>query len=97
MAGQTFLGDAVTAPIYRIIELGEYGGMIRDEANGLAVTGELWAVDAACLAELDDFETGEGLWARLPVEISGHSGVQSYCWTGTVPIGARSAGSWPFA
>ena len=96
VAGQTFLGEAATAPKYRIIELGQYGGMIRDEADGLAVTGELWAVGAACLADLDAFETGEGLWARMAVEVVGHDDVQSYCWTGAVPEGAKSGDRWPF-
>ena len=96
VAGQTYLGDAITIPAYRIIEIEQYGGMIRDDANGLAVTGELWAVDAKCLADLDEFEMGEGLWARMPVNIAGHDGVQSYCWTGAVPAGGRSGAVWPF-
>jgi gamma-glutamylaminecyclotransferase len=96
VAGQEYLGDAVTEPGYRIIQIGRYGGLIRDDANGLAVTGELWAVDAKCLAELDAFETGEGLWARCPVAIPGRAGVESYCWIGEVPADARSGNSWPF-
>ena len=96
VAGQRYLGEAATVPGYRIIEIGRYGGMIRDEACGLIVNGEIWAVDAICLAALDDFETGEGLWARMAVEIIGHTGVQSYCWTGEVPKGVRSSDVWPF-
>ena len=96
VAGQAYLADAVTVPAYRIVEIGQYGGMIRDDANGLAVRGELWAVDAKCLAELDEFEMGEGLWARMPVEIAGHFGVQSYCWTGPKPTAGRSGAVWPF-
>ena len=96
VAGQTYLGDAATVPAYRIIEIAQYGGMIRDDARGLAVQGELWAVDAQCLADLDEFEMGEGLWTRMPVEVAGHSGVQSYCWTGVVPTSGRSGAVWPF-
>jgi len=96
VAGQAHLADAATIPSYRIVEIGHYGGMIRDDANGLAVCGELWAVDAKCLAELDEFEMGEGFWARIPVEIAGHSGVQSYCWTGPAPAGGRTGAEWPF-
>ena len=95
IAGQRYLADAVTSPCYRIIELGQYGGMIRD-ANGFAVKGELWSLDAQCLAEVDEFEMGEGLWQRMPIEVEGHNGVQSYCWTGEVPDGVRSSNSWPF-
>jgi gamma-glutamylcyclotransferase (GGCT)/AIG2-like uncharacterized protein YtfP len=97
IAGQHHLGDAVTQPCYRIIEIGEYGGMIRDETNGFAVQGELWSVDAKCLSELDEFESGEGHWKRVPVAVVGHSEVQSYCWVGKVPEGARSGNIWPFA
>jgi len=96
IADQEFLGEAATEPGYRIIELGQYGGMIRDENSTLRVKGELWAVDANCLARLDEFESAEGLWVRLPVAIPGWTGVQSYCWTGAVPAQTRSSDSWPF-
>ena len=96
IAGQQYLGDAASEPRYRIIELGEYGGMIRDEQCGMSVKGELWAVDERCLAELDAFEMGEGLWMRVPISIAGREGVQSYCWTGDVPEGVRSSNVWPF-
>jgi len=97
VAGQEFLGEAVTEPRYRIIQLGDYGGLIRDDTHGVAVKGELWSVDAKCLAELDEFETGEGLWARLPVTVQGHAGAESYFWTGDVPANVRSSDVWPFA
>lgn len=96
IAGQEYLGDATTEPGYRIIEIGQYGGMIRDEKCGLAVKGELWAVDARCLAELDEFEGSEGHWHRVPAAIAGHQDVQSYCWTGNAPDGVRSGDVWPF-
>lgn len=96
MAGQEYLGEAVTEPRCRIIEVGRYGGMIRDDANGLAVKGELWAVDPQRLAVLDEFETGEGLWARFPVAVAGRDGVEAYFWVGDVPAGLRSGDEWPF-
>jgi hypothetical protein len=33
----------------------------------------------------------------VPVAVVGHSEVQSYCWMGKVPEGARSGNIWPFA
>jgi gamma-glutamylaminecyclotransferase len=96
IADQEYLGEAVTAPRYRIIDLGKYGGLVRDGMAGFAVKGELWAVSECSLAELDDFETGEGLWARFPVEVAGYDGVQAYFWTGAVPDGVRSGDEWPF-
>ncbi len=95
VAGERFLGEAVTEPRYRIIELGQYGGLIRDDVAGLAVQGELWAVSEAALAVLDAFEIGEGLWARFPVEVVGHANVHAYYWTGAVPAQVRSGAFWP--
>lgn len=95
VADQQYLGEARTVPHYRIIQLGKYGGLIRDDAAGLAIKGELWAVSAKCLAELDEFEMGEGLWARFPVDVAGHDGVEAYFWTGAVPADVRSGDEWP--
>src|SRR5262249_58990977 len=67
IADQQYLGDAVTEPRYRIIELGQYGGLICDDANGLAGKGEILAVGACCLAALGDFRNRGGPGGRLPV------------------------------
>lgn len=78
IADQTFLGEAVTAPKYRLLDLGKYTGLIRDDANGVAIPGELWEVTECCLGELDDFE---GLdYPRWPLEVEGWAGVQGYLW-----------------
>ena len=97
IADQEYLGNAVTQPHYRIISLGKYGGLIRDDTNGLAVKGELWAVSRCALLELDDFEIGEGLWARFPVEVVGYGLAEAYFWTGEVPDGVVSGDEWPVA
>lgn len=78
IADQSFLGEAVTVPKYRLIDLGRYQGMIRDDATGIAIPGELWEVDELSLAELDTFEGTD--YPRRPVEIEGRQGVQSYLW-----------------
>src|SRR5438105_2133776 len=96
VADQEYLGDAATEPRYRVIEIEQYGGLIRDDAAGLAVRGELWAVSRCRLLELDDFETGEGLWARGPVAVPGRDGVEAYFWVGEVPADVRSGNVWPF-
>jgi gamma-glutamylaminecyclotransferase len=56
IADQWYVGPAATEPRYRLIDLGPYPGLIRDDADGLAVRGELWDVSRCCLLELDDFE-----------------------------------------
>lgn len=95
IAEQEFRGEAATTPHYRIIELGQYGGLIRDDAHGLAVKGEIWSVSPACLADLDAFELDEGLWIRRPVEVPGYDSVEAYLWAGEVSEQARSGDEWP--
>ena len=96
IADQEFLGEVVTEPRYRVFDLGPHPGLVTDLVTGLSVKGELWAVSACCLAELDDFETGEGLWARFPVAVAGRGGAEAYFWIGKVPMDVRSGDVWPF-
>jgi gamma-glutamylaminecyclotransferase len=71
LAGQKFLGEARTEPGYNLYSLGDYPGMVRSTDASHDVTGEVWAVDAACLAELDELEgVAEGLYKRVPVKLA---------------------------
>lgn len=64
LQGQVFLGEAVTQPGYRMYNCGEYPGLIA-AADGGAIEGELWAVDAERLAILDQVESLDaGLFKR---------------------------------
>lgn len=100
MAGQEFLGAVVTAPHYRVVDLGPHPGLVRD-VNGLAIHGELFAVGARCLAELDAFEDvpreedGPGQFVRELIEVSGYEQVWAYYLNVTVPDGAKSGDRWP--
>ena len=70
MVGQRFLGEARTAPCYRMVDCGGYPGMIAVEKDGLSVRGEVWEVDEACRAELDVLEdVAHGLYALEPVKL----------------------------
>jgi gamma-glutamylaminecyclotransferase len=70
LSGQTFIAPARTRPVYRLFNLGEYPGLVR-RADGLAIEGELWEVDEACLRRLDQVEgCDEGLYCRSPVELA---------------------------
>ncbi len=70
LAGQRLLGEARTEPGFRLFLLDGYPGMVAAAAGGVSVEGELWEVDAACLARLDELEgTAEGLYARVPVRL----------------------------
>ena len=98
LAGQRFLGEAVTAPVYRLDLLDGYPGMV-DSPNGVAIEGEVWRVDRSCLEGLDTLEgTAEGLYARRPVRLSGSfekDPVETYVYlrdiTGRPELGSRFA------
>jgi gamma-glutamylaminecyclotransferase len=97
LAGQRFLGEVVTEPEYRLYDLGTYPGLVRDATNGLAVKGELWEVDDACLAGLDDFEYAPELYTREPVAVQGAQGpVETFVYNKPIPPGAKSGDFWPF-
>lgn len=71
LAGQRFIAEARTQPIYRLYDMGGYPGMIRAD-NGVAVEGEIWEVDEGGMARLDvleDIEGGE--YERLLIELEG--------------------------
>lgn len=71
LAGQLFLGEARTVAGFTLYSLGEYPGLVADEADKTGVTGELWAVDAACLERLDILEgVSEGLYSRDPARLA---------------------------
>ena len=96
LAGQTFLGSAVTAPRYRLVHLGPFPGLVRDDAAGLAVSGELWEVSDCCADELDDFEGCPVLYTRGPVEVVGADGpVEAYFYARPVPARAPTGAIWP--
>lgn len=69
LQGQMFLGEAQSRPLYRLVNCGEYPGLI-DSIDGLSIEGELWEVDEDCLAELDREECIDvGLYARRVIQL----------------------------
>ena len=56
LAGQQFLGEGLTTPGYTLYSLGDYPGMVRAPGDQAGVAGEVWNLDAACLAKLDWLE-----------------------------------------
>src|SRR4051812_12606836 len=70
LAAQRFLGQAKTRPVYRMFNVGEFPALIHS-AGGLAIEGELWEVDDACIAVLDREEGFDiNLFLRQPVELA---------------------------
>lgn len=70
MAGQQFVGEARTVPGFCLYALDGYPGLVVDPRDRDGVTGEVWSVQPAALAKLDEFEgTAEGLYTREPVKL----------------------------
>ena len=99
LRGQRFLGTARTAPGFTLYSLGDYPGMVRAPGDTTGVTGELWSVDDACLAELDRLEgLNEGLYERIDVLLAPNAlagSAQTYLYLrqldGLTPLGD----TWP--
>lgn len=99
LGGQRFIGEARTVAGFTLYSLGEYPGMVRAPGDTAGVTGELWAVDDGCLAELDRLEgLDEGLYERIDVILAPNPhapSAQTYLYTrphhGLSPIGD----TWP--
>jgi gamma-glutamylaminecyclotransferase len=96
LAGAEFVGPARTLPLYRLYGLGWHPGLVLDRANGVAVHGELWAVDDALLAQLDEYEGTPDWFRREAVAVADHFGdVQAYFFNGAVPVDAPCGDRWP--
>jgi gamma-glutamylaminecyclotransferase len=83
LAGQRFVAAAATRPDYRLYSFNGYPGMIRAPAGaGFAIPGEIWRVDRACLARLDEMEgVAEGLYERAEAALQpphDRPGIQTY-------------------
>ena len=67
LRGQHFIGEARTAPNYRMVDCGGYPGLV-ERTPGLVIEGELWQVNGRCLEQLDEIEgVAFGLYRRQPV------------------------------
>ena len=70
MSGQVFRGEARTVKGFRHIHLGGYPGLIPYPQDRDGVAGEVWSVNEACLARLDELEgVNEGLYSRALITL----------------------------
>lgn len=101
LAGQHYLGTTRTVAGYTLYSLGDYPGMIRSDDPAHTVTGELWSVDAACLAALDELEgVEEGLYTREPIVLAppfDTEPVATYLYQRSLAGRAHLGDSWPVA
>jgi gamma-glutamylaminecyclotransferase len=73
LRGQPFVGEAVTEPLYRLVDCGRYPALVEDAANGRPVRGEVYLVDAATIARLDVLEEVPHLYRLRPVRLQDFS------------------------
>ncbi len=66
---QRFLGPARTRPLYRLLDLGEYPGLVAADADGWPIEGELYEVHAGLLPVLDRVEGAPWLFRLDLVEL----------------------------
>lgn len=72
MGEARYLGEAVTAPQYTLLDLGSFPGMI--QGGTTAVHGELYEVGPELLARLDRHEGVPKFYVRTTIPLStGHS------------------------
>jgi gamma-glutamylcyclotransferase (GGCT)/AIG2-like uncharacterized protein YtfP len=99
LAGQKFLAAAHTMPGYTLYSLGDYPGMVFQPADRHGVTGEIWEVDAATLAQLDEFEgVPEGLYRRATVPLlppNAKAAVETYLYARPVDSARHIGVRWP--
>jgi gamma-glutamylcyclotransferase (GGCT)/AIG2-like uncharacterized protein YtfP len=102
LAGQRFLGEARTAAGYTLVSLGDYPGLVPASGDLAGVTGELWQIDAACLAGLDELEgIAENLYTRGPIQLVVRPDadpairVETYFYARPVSERPRLGSTWP--
>jgi gamma-glutamylcyclotransferase (GGCT)/AIG2-like uncharacterized protein YtfP len=70
LRGARLVARARTDPAFTLIDMGDYPALV--EAGDTAVAGEIYAVDEALLAELDEYEEAPAVYQRRELRIAGH-------------------------
>jgi gamma-glutamylcyclotransferase (GGCT)/AIG2-like uncharacterized protein YtfP len=73
LAGQRFLGETRSRPMYALYDLGNYPGLTMDADAGQAVHGEVYEVEETLLSWLDIVEGSPDWFKREPIEVAGFS------------------------
>jgi len=69
LAAEQFLCESVTQPCYRLLDCGEYPGLIESDL-GMRIRGEIWRVGDECLEEIDRVEdVVGGLYVRQQIKL----------------------------
>jgi len=95
LTDQKFIGEARTAPGFRIYNLGGYPGLVAQTEDRDGVAGEIWSVGDDALVRLDALEgLAEGLYRREVIPLLppfADRGIESYVYARSV-AGRRDLG-----
>jgi gamma-glutamylcyclotransferase (GGCT)/AIG2-like uncharacterized protein YtfP len=95
LAGQKFVGEARTAPGFRLFELEGHPGLVPRKEDRDGVAGEVWSVDDAALVRLDALEgLDEGTYRREVIPLAppfADQGIEGYVYNRSV-VGRRDLG-----
>lgn len=94
LARSQHIGEARTRPMYTLFDLGAYPALVAEGTT--SITGEIYEVDEATLAELDRLEGHPRLYQRTPIILANNTPVVTYLMDaarveGCTPI---TSGSW---
>jgi gamma-glutamylcyclotransferase (GGCT)/AIG2-like uncharacterized protein YtfP len=70
LRGARLIAHARTGPHFTLVDMGDYPALV--EAGTTCVSGEIYEVDEALLAELDAYEDAPALYERVVRRIDGH-------------------------
>jgi gamma-glutamylcyclotransferase (GGCT)/AIG2-like uncharacterized protein YtfP len=98
LAGQQFVGAGQTRAGFALYDLEGYPGMVAEAAAAGGIAGEVWSVDATCLAELDRLEgIDEGIYRREKVSLEppfADQDVEAYLYLRSVSGRPRTGPDW---
>jgi gamma-glutamylcyclotransferase (GGCT)/AIG2-like uncharacterized protein YtfP len=90
-----FHGPARSRPLYALLHLGSYPGLIACPDAGQSVLGEIYEIDADLRNLLDEVEGAPELYCLAPIEIEGTLGpVWAYFYQGDARSPRIETGSW---
>jgi gamma-glutamylcyclotransferase (GGCT)/AIG2-like uncharacterized protein YtfP len=70
LRGARLMARARTEAAFTLVDMGAYPALV--EAGDTAVLGEIYTVDEALLAELDEYEEAPGVYQRRLLGVDGH-------------------------
>ena len=94
LARATFAGEGRTLPAFELADMGAYPALV---AGGrVAVTGEVWEIDAATLARMDELEEVPTLYQRKRIPLEDGRVVEAYLMPSEATAGAKriAGGDW---